>query len=153
MHWQSIKSKVWLVSFWPSKFCANFQLKSFSSWRSLHEKESIFSKHFLHYFEEARIFCRWGFSKMKFNVSLWISSKRRIGQHTHTHKLHTLSVDLKIRNDADITTGLLLLEITFPSVHFNLVALGIKHSLIIGIIKLKHRNKAKCNNKPLILRH
>ena len=73
--------------------------------------------------------------------------------HTHTHKLHTLSVDLKIRNDADITAGLLLLEITFPSVHFNLVALGIKHSPVIGIIKLKHRNKAKCNNKPLILRH
>ena len=73
--------------------------------------------------------------------------------HTHTHKLHTLSVDLKIRKDADITAGLLLLEMTFPSVHFNLVALGIKHSLIIGIIKLKHRNKAKCNNKPLILLH
>ena len=60
---------------------------------------------------------------------------------------------LKIRKDADITAGLLLLEMTFPSVHFNLVALGIKHSLIIGIIKLKHRNKAKCNNKPLILLH
>lgn len=44
-------------------------------------------------------------------------------------------------------------EMTSPSVRFNLVALGIKHSVIIGIIKLKNRNKAKCNNKPLILLH
>lgn len=45
------------------------------------------------------------------------------------------------------------MEMTFPIVLFNLVALGIKHSVIIGIIILKHKNKAKCNNKPLILLH
>ena len=54
--------------------------------------------------------------------------------HTHTHILHMLSVDLKIRNDADITAGILLLEMTSPSVRFNLVALGIKHSAIIGLL-------------------